>query len=134
MVTVWRGCGGIALTISGLYYERVYLTAMLRRRSAITAVLDIPGPARVPYPEPPRGPRYGEEAWNAHMTLFDGIAMRNREISESWTHGLRSQGESATAKAEALKQEAVTTAAAAHTASNWLVLSVLLVSLSGLIT
>ena len=125
---------GIALTISGLYYERVYLTAMSRRRSAITAVLDIPGPARVPYPEPPRGPRYGEEAWKAHMTLSDDIAVKNREIIESWTHGLRPQVESATAEAEAFEQEAVTTAAAAHTVSNWLVLSVLLVSLSGLIT
>jgi IS5 family transposase len=40
----------------------------------------------------------------------------------------------ATAKAEALKHHPITTAAAAHTVSNWLVLSVLLVSLSGLVT
>ena len=110
---------GIALTISGLYYERVYLTAMSRRRSAITAVLDTPGPG------------YGEEAWKAHMTLSDDIAVKNREIIKSWTHGLRPQVESATAGAKALEQEAVTTAAAAHTVSNWLVLSVLLMSLSG---
>jgi len=86
---------GIALTISGLYYERVYLTAMSRWRSAITAIVDI----------------------------------------EIQTHGTRVQvvTATATAKAEALDHP-ITTAAAAHTVSNWLVLSVLLVSLSGLVT
>ena len=86
---------GIALTISGLYYERVYLTAMSRWRSAITAIVDI----------------------------------------EIQTHGTRVQvvTATATAKAEALDHP-ITTAAAAHTVSNWLVLSVLLVSLSGLLT
>ncbi len=87
---------GIALTISGLYYERVYLTAMSRWRSAITAIVDI----------------------------------------EERTHGTRAQvaTATATAKAEAVAHHPVTTAAAAHTVSNWLVLSVLLVSLSGLLT
>ncbi len=114
---------GIALTISGLYYERVYLTAMSRRRSAITEVLETPVLLG-----------YGEDTWNAHTTLSDDSAVRSREIVESWMHDLQSQVKSATAEVEALEQEAVTTAAAAHTVSNWLVLSVLLVSLSGLIT
>ena len=85
---------GIALTISGLYYERVYLTALSRWRSAITEIVDI----------------------------------------EIQTHGTRVQVATATATAEAVAHHPLTTAAAAHTVSNWLVLSVLLVSLSGLVT
>lgn len=115
---------GIALTISGLYYERVYLTALSRRRNAITATMDIPSPARVPYPAAPSGPGYDPAAWDAHMALSDDVALKNKEIVETWAVNLHVQVESATIKARALKQEAVTIAAAAHAASNWLVLFV----------
>jgi len=66
--------------------------------------------------------------WRSAITAIVDIEER--------THGTRAQvaTATATATAEAVAHHPVTTAAAAHTVSNWLVLSVLLVSLSGLLT
>lgn len=114
---------GLALTISGLYFERVYLTVVRPLIPEIEAVgADEPFAAQ-PYPDPPRGGGYDADAWNRHQEAFDHVADENFRRLQEWNTDLLDRLSAGRQKQEAMRGTAVAKAAAAHAVSNLLIVT-----------
>lgn len=118
---------GLALVISGFYFEWVYLHAVRRHRSDIDALKDVPPPVEEHCPPLPVGIPYDPAEWDRVQTLRAEIRARNRQRRLDWEDGDDDESRRARAQRAALRAPAVSTAAAAHATSNWIICGVLLV-------
>jgi hypothetical protein len=120
---------GFALTLSGFYFEWIYLRAMRRLTPEIQAAQRIPEFARTPFPEAPSGPRYDADVWDRHRKEFDAVSESNRLRLEEWIEDEPARTAEVKRRVTDLKGRAIAEAAAAHTVSNGLVVGALLVFL-----
>ncbi len=116
---------GLALTLSGFYFERVYLLAFRRLQPEIEAAQHVPEYVRTPYPERPSGQDYDVAAWRRHMEEVEAVAELNQRRIDEWARERRVRA----GAAEALVERVVAKAAAAHAVSNAVVIGVLLIFL-----
>ena len=117
---------GIALTLSGYYYQTIYLRALRRLELEAVPAESISPPAKAPYP-----PRPGEEGpvddavrerWRLEMAR---IAVENEHRIMQWYNDYPELVAKQEQQAEALRLKALTTAAAAHAVTNWIVVAVI---------
>ncbi len=118
---------GLALVISGFYFEWVYLRAVRRHRSEIIALQDVPPPTEEACPTLPVGAPYDPAEWDRIQLLRSDIRARNRQRRLDWEDGVDEESRRAREQRAALRVPAVSTAAAAHSTSNWIICAVLLV-------
>jgi hypothetical protein len=104
---------GLALTVSGLYFQQTYLAAFRR-----------------PYPIAPGGPGYEPEAWQAHWRERDIVAAENRRLIEQWVADRPKREAEEDRRLDELRSRALAKSAAAHAVSNWMVLGTLIVWLT----
>ncbi|MEV0947688.1 hypothetical protein [Rhodococcus sp. NPDC049939] len=119
---------GLALVISGFYFEWVYLRSVRRHRSEIDALRDVPPPAEEACPPLPVGAPYDPEEWDRIQMLRSEVRARNRQRRLDWEVSVLKESRRPRGQQAALQASAVTTAAAAHATSNWIICGVLLVA------
>ncbi|WP_430334204.1 hypothetical protein [Rhodococcus sp. ACT016] len=117
---------GIALVISGFYFEWVYLRAVRRHRSEIDALRDVPPPAEEACPPLPVGAPYDPSEWDRVQMVRAEVRARNMQRRLDWEEGTDEETRRSRAQRAALRAPAVSTAAAAHATSNWLICGTLL--------
>lgn len=115
---------GIALTFSGLYYERIYLHRWRLHANEIAELRNRERPERLPYPATPSGP-YDSAVWDEHMREFDTISDANRQSIDDWFDFIEERDRTIREKAD----DAVYVAASAHALSNLLIAAVLIIGL-----
>lgn len=120
---------GLALTASGFYFERIYLTERRLLEPEIEVAKHIPKFAPTPYPSRPSGPGYDAAAWDRHRQECETVSESNRHLLDEWLQGLPARAEEAARRVQVLEERAVAKAAAAHAVSNALLIGTLLVSL-----
>ncbi|WP_305091393.1 hypothetical protein [Prescottella sp. R16] len=121
---------GVALAVSGFYFQWMYLRVVRPQVPAIDALYEasrqtVPAPpTEEPCPPLPVGAPYDPDEWDRVQALRAEVRARNWQRRQTWDgENLRRLRE----QRAALRAPAVATAAAAHTASNWLLCGTLAV-------
>ncbi|MFH5209214.1 hypothetical protein [Antrihabitans spumae] len=121
---------GIALILSGYYYQAIYLRALRRLELDVVPAEGVPRPTTKPYPPGPSHTGSNDEAkleqWRLEMAR---VATENEQRITQWYNDYPKLVARQDRQADALRLEALTTAAAAHTVMNWIVVSVIVTSL-----
>lgn len=124
---------GVALAVSGIYYQWVYLHAVRPRRPEIDALYEqsrsVAGapPQEEPFPPLPVGAPYDASEWDRIHALRAEVRARNWQRRRDREDGIDDALQRLWTQRAALRAPAVRTAAAAHTASNWLLCGLLAV-------
>lgn len=116
---------GVALIGSGLLYQLVYLASLHRLLDRTDLVVPTPQPILLEYPSRPTGP-YEPAMWMAYHAEFDRVSGGNRVLRDEWRDETKQQDGERRARIDRVRGAAASTAAALHTASNWLIVAMLI--------
>ncbi|MGO4202026.1 hypothetical protein AB4Z09_09755 [Rhodococcus sp. TAF43] len=118
---------GIALIVSGFYFERLYLVAVRGNRERIAELRNVPPPAVIDCPPLPVGAPYDPHHWDRVQAERAAVRAENTRLRLAWEDGEDEASRRARSLRAELRAPALATAAAAHAVSNWIVCALLFV-------